>query len=183
MSNRKQVGKKTRFEVFKRDSFTCQYCGSTPPKAILHVDHINPVSLGGKNSLDNLLTACSDCNLGKGATPLSEIHPSFSMADKAKEIKEREEQLKAYNEMLYQEADRIEGDAWSVVRALENNPEANTCKRSELQSIKMFVKRLPVQKVFDAVEITLAKMPYKSQSQFRYFCGVCWGMIREVENA
>ena len=40
---RKAISKKLRFEVFKRDSFTCQYCGKSAPDVILHVDHILPV--------------------------------------------------------------------------------------------------------------------------------------------
>jgi 5-methylcytosine-specific restriction endonuclease McrA len=56
------VSKKTRFDVFKRDFFTCQYCGLTPPAAVLEIDHIHPVSKGGKNGIDNLITSCFDCN-------------------------------------------------------------------------------------------------------------------------
>lgn len=51
--------------VFERDGYTCQYCGAKAPDAELHVDHIVPVSKGGGNSLDNLVTACAACNLGK----------------------------------------------------------------------------------------------------------------------
>lgn len=46
MAERKTISKKTRFEVFKRDSFTCQYCGRTAPDVILEIDHINPVNNG-----------------------------------------------------------------------------------------------------------------------------------------
>ena len=63
--SRKQISTRTRFEVFKRDGFTCQYCGGKPPAAILHIDHITPVSAGGTNDLANLVTSCKDCNLGK----------------------------------------------------------------------------------------------------------------------
>jgi hypothetical protein len=59
-----------RFEVFRRDSFTCQYCGRRAPMVILHVDHIVPVVAGGTNDLGNLKTACSVCNVGKGARRL-----------------------------------------------------------------------------------------------------------------
>jgi 5-methylcytosine-specific restriction endonuclease McrA len=59
-----------RFEVFRRDSFTCQYCGRRAPNVILHVDHIIPVVAGGTNDLANLRTACSVCNQGKGARRL-----------------------------------------------------------------------------------------------------------------
>ena len=57
--------KKKRWEVFKRDKFTCQYCGRFAPNVILHVDHIVPKSKGGKNDLNNLIAACEDCNYGK----------------------------------------------------------------------------------------------------------------------
>lgn len=55
-----------RYKVLLRDSFTCQYCGRKPPDVVLHVDHIIPRSKGGSNSIENLSTACADCNLGKG---------------------------------------------------------------------------------------------------------------------
>lgn len=54
-----------RFAVFKRDSFTCQYCGRRAPEFPLHVDHVVPWASGGRTELSNLRTACSECNLGK----------------------------------------------------------------------------------------------------------------------
>jgi hypothetical protein len=69
---RKSMGKKLRFEVFKRDGFACQYCGRSAPEAILHVDHIIPVADGGGNDVTNHISACEACNLGKGATPLAD---------------------------------------------------------------------------------------------------------------
>ena len=59
-----------RFEVFRRDSFTCTYCGRTPAEVRLHADHLVPWSQGGPSTPENLRTACSDCNLGKGARRL-----------------------------------------------------------------------------------------------------------------
>lgn len=106
MKNRKPLSKKLRFDVFKRDEFTCQYCGATPPSVILHVDHIISVKDGGLNEIDNLLTSCEACNLGKGARPLTDI--PASLRDRAKEIFEREDQLRGYNEVLLEKAERIE---------------------------------------------------------------------------
>jgi hypothetical protein len=57
-----------RFQVFRRDSFTCQYCGRKAPLVALHVDHIRPWSRGGSNDIANLRTSCETCNIGKGAT-------------------------------------------------------------------------------------------------------------------
>jgi 5-methylcytosine-specific restriction endonuclease McrA len=68
MSKRKAIGKKIRFEVFKRDKFTCQYCGEKSPDVILHIDHINPVAEGGGNDIINLITSCVACNLASAAS-------------------------------------------------------------------------------------------------------------------
>ncbi|MBP8291733.1 MAG: HNH endonuclease [Caldilineaceae bacterium] len=68
--NRKSMSKGLRFDVFRRDGFTCQYCGRTPPDTVLHVDHIRPVSDGGDNDISNLVTSCELCNLGKSAKKL-----------------------------------------------------------------------------------------------------------------
>ena len=57
-----------RTEVLERDDYTCRYCGRSRYNSdvTLHVDHIHPESEGGKTTIDNLVTACQDCNLGKG---------------------------------------------------------------------------------------------------------------------
>lgn len=53
----------TRFNVFLRDQFACQYCGAEQD---LTFDHVIPRSLGGQTTWDNIVTACSPCNLRKG---------------------------------------------------------------------------------------------------------------------
>ena len=53
----------TRFNVFLRDRFTCQYCGERDD---LTFDHLVPRSKGGQTTWDNVVTACAPCNLKKG---------------------------------------------------------------------------------------------------------------------
>lgn len=53
----------TRNAIFKRDKYTCQYCGE---KSRISLDHVLPVSRGGKNTWENLVTACFSCNNKKG---------------------------------------------------------------------------------------------------------------------
>lgn len=48
---RKNITKKMRFDVFKRDTFTCQYCGRVAPDVVLEIDHIKPVAKGGTNDI------------------------------------------------------------------------------------------------------------------------------------
>jgi 5-methylcytosine-specific restriction endonuclease McrA len=57
----------TRFNVFLRDSFCCQYCGKPFPTHDLTFDHVIPRSRGGRTSWTNVVTACSCCNLRKGS--------------------------------------------------------------------------------------------------------------------
>lgn len=92
----KAVSKRVRFEVFKRDKFTCQYCGCAAPDVILHVDHIEPKSKGGSNNPLNLLTSCSSCNSGKGARLLSDesaIQKQKAMLDALQERREQIEMM------------------------------------------------------------------------------------------
>ena len=54
-----------RFDIFRRDNFTCIYCGRSAPNVELHIDHRIPWKIVKKHELSNLFTACRDCNLGK----------------------------------------------------------------------------------------------------------------------
>lgn len=64
---RKIMNDSIRYNVLKRDNYKCQICGVTAKEgAKLHVDHIIPVSKGGKTVMSNLQTLCDRCNLGKG---------------------------------------------------------------------------------------------------------------------
>ncbi len=56
----------TRFNVFLRDSFECQYCLTDFPSEDLTFDHVIPRSRGGRTTWDNVVTACQTCNLLKG---------------------------------------------------------------------------------------------------------------------
>lgn len=87
------LSKKIRFEVFKRDKFTCQYCGRSAPDVVLHVDHIKPKVDGGDSEILNLITSCQDCNLGKGAIPLSDDAVITKQRQQLEALQERREQL------------------------------------------------------------------------------------------
>lgn len=91
--SRQTIGKKVRFEVFKRDKFTCQYCGRAAPEVVLHVDHIQPVAKDGDGDIINLITSCIDCNLGKGARELSDDATIQKRKRQLDELQERREQL------------------------------------------------------------------------------------------
>ena len=56
----------TRFNVFLRDAFSCQYCGGPFAAEGLTFDHVIPRSRGGHTMWDNVVTACAPCNIKKG---------------------------------------------------------------------------------------------------------------------
>ncbi len=64
----------TRFNVFLRDRFRCQYCADTFPTHELTFDHVVPRSRGGRTSWNNVVTACQTCNLLKGSRLPHEVH-------------------------------------------------------------------------------------------------------------
>jgi len=92
-NKRRQLSKRTRFEVFKRDSFTCQYCGRKAPDVILHVDHVEPVAGGGSDSLINLVTSCSDCNGGKSDVKLDDSAAVSKQRIQLELLQQRREQI------------------------------------------------------------------------------------------
>jgi hypothetical protein len=77
---RVKLSEKVRLKVFKRDAFTCVYCGCVPERP--QVDHVVPVTLGGPNDMDNLVTACPACNTAKGPMPL----PGRTLSEYAQRI-------------------------------------------------------------------------------------------------
>ena len=63
---RRLMSDSLRYDVMRRDGFRCQICGATQKDGVkLHVDHIFPVSKGGKTEMSNLRTLCERCNMGK----------------------------------------------------------------------------------------------------------------------
>src|SRR5205823_6933154 len=95
---RKPISKSLRFEVFKRDSFTCQYCGRKAPDVLLDVDHIEALSKGGTDDLLNLIASCKDCNSGKSDKRLSETTVLDRQRAQLEELQERREQI----DMMFQ---------------------------------------------------------------------------------
>lgn len=61
----------TRRGILARDHYACQYCGATPLRQDLTIDHVLPRSRGGKTTWENVVTACQKCNSRKGSrTPV-----------------------------------------------------------------------------------------------------------------
>ena len=94
-SKRKNTSHKLRFEVFKRDKFTCQYCGHKAPDVVLNADHIEPVAEGGTTDILNLITSCFSCNSGKSDRKLSDQSALQKQRAQLEELEERRQQIEA----------------------------------------------------------------------------------------
>lgn len=170
------VSKRTRYEVLRRDNHTCRYCGGTAPDAVLTVDHVLPVSLGGTDKPDNLVAACRDCNYGKAAS-----NPDAPLLDNV-----REDALRwaaaVRRAAEIQEAERAKGRDYvcAVLNAWEHWGEFASLPVDFDHSVLCFYRAgLPVESVVDAVEI--AVFTRGVLNKFNYFCGVCWRRVQELQ--
>lgn len=170
------ISKKTRFEVFKRDSFTCRYCGNQPPAVTLEPDHVVPVSAGGADLIANLVTSCFDCNRGKGARQLTEI--AKPIAENAAELLERQEQLTDYRKLLKRELRHLNA-AVKRVEVVFSDRFTGYCFndrfRSEIRNT--FLPRLPVEVLVDSMQIACNR-DLPMDRTIKYFCGINWQKIR-----
>lgn len=151
MSKRQSLTKTTRFEVFKRDGFQCQYCGGKAPDVTLQVDHIEPVAKGGTNDLLNLVTSCDECNAGKGAKRLDDQSAVQVQRQRMDDLHERREQL----EMLKQWRDDLQMEEEGEVDAVEDR----IIKRSTLgltkagrSVVRKWLKKHTLAQLLEAVD-------------------------------
>ncbi len=165
------ISVRLRFEIFKRDQHTCQYCGRRSPEVVLEVDHIQPLCDGGSDDEMNLITACWDCNRGKGGVPLAEVMTGSDPHDKAIEILERERQLAEYNYVLAQEVDRIENEIWELAAYWNEETlarEKDKLNRFDYNWLKSALRWCPKEKIREFMDIAIARRMTKN---FRYVAG------------
>lgn len=65
--------RENRRKIYERDNYKCRYCGTELTRFTATLDHIQPVSSGGDNSMNNLVTACLACNSRKHGRPLGDF--------------------------------------------------------------------------------------------------------------
>lgn len=168
------VSRRLRFEILRRDRHTCRYCGAAAPDVSLTVDHVIPVTLGGGDEPQNLVTACAACNAGK-----SSIAPDAELVDD------------------------VDATAMLFARALEHASTLRRADRAALnefidgfETLWAEYGNLPrpndwavsVER-FYAAGLDLATMrdfAYASvvsraalSAVWRYFCGCCWRELTE----
>jgi hypothetical protein len=153
---REPISKKLRFEIFKRDSFTCRYCGKKAPDVILQCDHIKPVAEGGTSDILNLLTSCVDCNSGKGARTLAESTTLTKQMDQLAELQTRREQI----EMLIEWREGLANLEEDVVAKLARRwgtlcEDAIALTPTGMDQLRRFVKQHGIELVMQAMHESL----------------------------
>ena len=157
MADRKDIGKKIRFEVFKRDKFTCQYCGIKAPDVILNVDHIHPVVDGGDNSIINLITSCFGCNSGKGAR---KIPDQSILALQREELEKQQERLEQIEMMAKWRAflkENSNKEIESIINLVNEKINPFFLSDDDKKKIEKIVKKHGFNKVFEAADISADK--------------------------
>lgn len=158
MAERRPIGKKIRFEVFKRDKFTCQYCGRKAPDVVLEVDHIKPVFEGGTNEMINLITACFDCNRGKGKRELSDDAVVITQQKQLEELSEKREQMEM---LIAWKKELINLDALAVDSICDHFSElvenSGTINEHGKTTVKKWLKDFSLEEILDAMEISVNK--------------------------
>lgn len=166
-----------RFEVFKRDNFECQYCGAKPPKVPLEIDHIIPVSKDGKTVIENLVTACFDCNRGKSNVELNNI-PS-PLIDTIERKKIAQDQYLEYKKILKREQKIILKEIEEVESVYTLYFDDYIFSERFKITVKNFIKELGVSEVVQSMERACDKIYYCKNQSLKYFCGICWRKIKE----
>lgn len=179
VTKRGPLSKRVRFNVFKRDGFRCQYCGRTPPIVVLEIDHIHPIAKGGNNDSEiNLITACYDCNRGKGAELLSTVPQSVQ--ERVEALAEREAQIRAYNRLLRAKKRREDDEINQVEAVFKQQWGAYYLSHDSRESVRNFIAQLGIEAVIWSMHTACWRIR-EPRDAWKYFCGICWKKVREVE--
>jgi hypothetical protein len=153
---RKPITKKVRFEVFKRDSFKCQYCGAEAPNVLLEVDHIEPVAAGGSSDITNLVTACVACNAGKSDRLLSDDSAVTKAKRQLDELQQRRKQLELMMEWKTGLVDLSAETLNQVNDYFSKRMGYSAQTPGALAYLQKIIKTFSASEVIDAIEASIA---------------------------
>lgn len=167
------TSRRLRFEILRRDNYTCRYCGASTPDVVLTVDHVVPIALGGDDDPRNLVAACADCNAGKSSiqpdSPLVEdVEATAMLFAKAIDIvteRRREEQrgLEAEQEWFV--------EAW---RPILGGMNYSYLPDTWGATVARFIASGLDREDFERFMLVTCDKNLVWNQRFRYFCGCCW---------
>jgi hypothetical protein len=188
------VSKRLRYEVLRRDNFTCRYCGTTAEDgAKLTVDHVVPKSLGGLDVAENLVAACTDCNTGKSSsTPDAEFvkqveEDAFEWKRTVKEALRKE--TREYPAVVAA-LEQFE-DVWDSYHYGDDIYATVPRDRQWRDTVKTWLNILTAGELEDdeavnmALAVVLKIVPNVMardgiKDRWRYYCGAVWNKVRSM---
>lgn len=189
--SRKPLTKKIRFEVFKRDSFKCQYCGDAAPEVVLVVDHIKPVKAGGDNAPANLITACFPCNAGKGPRELNDQTTIEKQRNQLEMLQAKKEQIDMIAKW-YAGLNKLDDHATEkLAKTWEDLAPGWACNEIGKASLGKWVKKFSFNEVLAAMRAASTYLDFGSEGHvssdswnlaFKKIPGVCVTERRAKEN-
>lgn len=169
------VSKRLRFEILRRDNYTCRYCGASAPDVTLTVDHVVAVALGGHDHADNLVAACKDCNAGKSATAAD----SSIVEDVREDALRHAEMVQNAYRVLVERIGLRQDYQLQFTDAYEYQPPPgweDTLRRWHAMAV-------PIELVTDAAaRASGSTIPFRGDGRFRYLCGIVWNQITAIES-
>lgn len=174
---RKPVPRRVRFEVLRRDNFTCRYCRSTENP--LTIDHVTPVALGGTDEPANLVACCRDCNIGKASVAPDQATVAQVSEDALRWVKAMEMATRTAEAARVTAAERTKRwvDEWFL---FARTGHAYDLPADAEQRIGQFLDAgMPMDRLCSAARIACrAKFV---ENRFAYFVGVANNMLAEQQ--
>ena len=181
MAKRKNLSKSVRFEVFKRDSFTCQYCGKSAPDVVLEVDHIIPVSKGGDNDISNLITACFDCNRGKSDRKLNDNQTLKLQKEELDKLNKRREQLELMAQWRMELLNLHNEEANKIIEIINAEIGTNfSLTKTGIEKMKSYIEKYGFNEVLECSLISFKQ--YDSEVAFNKIVPIIKNRARQKDD-
>lgn len=172
------ISTRLRYEILRRDGFTCRYCGAKAPDAVLEVDHVLAVALGGTDEPTNLVTACEPCNSGKASTTpdaamvadVDEQHLQWLAAIKSAQSVMAQRERDSKDQFARFEA------AWKTWDKTLLSLDANAPEKLEL----WLADGLTIEQVCEYVSIAWSAHWIPPANVFAYLCGIVRNKTAEL---
>lgn len=180
-NKRKPISKRTRFEIFKRDAFTCQYCGRLAPGVVLHIDHLIPVAEHGSDDPSNLVTACEECNIGKGRRELQTRIPRVQLREVEEKAKEARAQAEAYTVFRQKQVDDENhqvDEMMQTIGAIFWGPDFILGDQYRA-GVRYFLTYLSPADIQQAAQKATERVLYSEGGRIKYFLKVCHNWRKE----
>lgn len=181
-----RLSKRLRYEVLRRDGFKCRYCGATPEQSELRIDHVVPESLGGRTEPANLATACDPCNSGKSSVP-PEAPVVEQVADDALRWSSAMERAAAAMEAKLKERDDqnfVLLEEWTSFTFSKSDEDVFPMDPNWKSTIaRLRAAGLSDRLLIEAVRVAMGASRVAIDNRFRYFCGVAWNMVNQLQEA